>query len=347
MTTYKSDETRIYNLAVQRTNKVKKKLSGFYQDAFDRIEGMLSTIQIKKTEGVPISEFQEQRLQRLLFQIDQEIKRLRLKTQSAIQGGMVQNFENTYLDSGYILEREVNLGKAFKDLKFDVKFNYPIVPREVVQAALTDERVGGMTFKDRFLREQRALQFQVREQTAQAVIEGIPTRELQSRIKTIKDTMGKGVARAQATARTEMLRAYSIGQQEAIDFAEDGGLQGNKIWRSTLDGQTREDHIDMDGEEADSKGIFTLPDGSTAEFPRDPDLPADQSINCRCREIYEPFGIKPTKRVSKLPGGGWEKIPSSTNARTWRKSLKGAKVVEEAKEERRKRASRLAKKRAS
>jgi len=346
-TTYNTDQTAIYNQSVRRTNIVKRKLAKLYTEAFERIEGQLAKIQIAKAADLPVSEFQEQRLQRLLYQIDQEIRRLRLKTESAIRVGMVGNFENTYLDSGYILEREVNLGTAFKGLKYDVKFNYPIIPREVIRAALTDERIAGHTFKDRMLRDQRLLQFQIREQTAQAVIEGIPIKEFEGRIAIIKDQMGKATARVQATARTEMLRAYSIGQQEAIDLAEDGGLSGRKIWRATLDGRTREDHIDMDGVEADRKGMFTLPDGSIGEYPRDSSLSAAESINCRCRELYEPMGIKPTKRTAKLPGGKWETIPANKNARTWRKSLKGKKVLEEAKQDRLKRARRLSKKRQS
>jgi len=328
MTTYNTDQTAIYNQSVKRTNTVKRKLAKLYTASFEKIEGQLAKIQIAKLEGVPVSEFQEQRLQRLLFQIDQEIRRLRLQTQSAIRVGMVGNFENTYLNSAYILEREVNLGTAFQGLKFDVKFNYPIVPREVIRAALTDERVAGHTFKDRMLRDQRLLQFQIREQTAQAVIEGIPIKEFEGRVATIKDQMGKATARVQATARTEMLRAYSIGQQEAIDLAEDGGLAGVKVWRATLDGRTREDHIDMDGVEADDKGIFTLPDGSTGEFPRDSSLSAAESINCRCRELYEPLGIKPTKRTAKLPNGKWETIDANTTARKWRNSLKKPKPAD-------------------
>jgi hypothetical protein len=346
MTTYKTDETKIYNLAVKRTNKVKKKLSVLYQEAFERIEGKLATIRINKTEGLPISEFQEQRLERLLFQIDQELRRLRISTESAIRTGMFQNLENTYLDTGYILEREVNLGAAFSDLAFDVKFNYPVFPREVIQAALTDLRVGGHTFKDRMLREQRLLQYQVRQETAQAIIEGIPVREFEKHIATIKDAMGRGTARVQATARTEMLRAYSIGQQEAIDIAEDGGLEGDSVWGSTLDGKTRKDHVIMDLKKTDPDGLFTLPDGSRGLYPRAETLSAKESVNCRCRKKYQPFGISPTIRTAKLPGGGWETVPANMNARTWRKTLKGQEVVEEAKQERLKRARRLAKKRA-
>ena len=346
MTTYKSDETNIYNQAIQRTNKVKKKLAKFYQEAYERIEGQLSTIQINKAEGIPISEFQEQRLQRLLYQIDQEIKRLRTKTESSIKTGIYQNFENTYYETGYILEREVNLGGAFKDLDFGVKFNYPIFPREIIKTALIDERIGGLNFTDRMLREMRLLQYQIRQETAQAVISGIPVKEFQKKVAQIKDSMGQATARVQATARTEMLRAYSIGQQEAIDYAEDGGLEGEKVWRSTLDGKTRDDHVSMDGEKADAKGIFTLPDGSQAPYPRGEGLSAKESVNCRCRSQFRPFGIKPTVRTAIIDQGEWETIPANTTAAKWRKSLRGKAAVEEVRQERIKRAKRLAKKRA-
>lgn len=91
--------------------------------------------------------------------------------------------------------------------------------------------------------------------------------------------------RARTTALTETLRAHSVAQQEAFD--QNPAVSG-KRWRHTgsYRNNPRKNHETMDGQVVPKDKPFKLigAKGSTYTpmFPRDPILPAEESVNCHC-----------------------------------------------------------------
>ena len=67
----------------------------------------------------------------------------------------------------------------------------------------------------------------------------------------------------------------------ALVAADGRALQVTKEWVAILDSATREDHVLADGQQVGVNENFTV-GGEEANFPRDPNLSAKQSINCRC-----------------------------------------------------------------
>lgn len=100
--------------------------------------------------------------------------------------------------------------------------------------------------------------------------------------------------RAQTIARTESMRAASMGNREAWTQALEQTNQPlasfKRYWIATNDDRTRPDHLEIPVINADGVGMnepFRLPDGGTIMFPHDPDAPPEQTINCRCTLAYE------------------------------------------------------------
>lgn len=91
--------------------------------------------------------------------------------------------------------------------------------------------------------------------------------------------------RARSTAVTEVLRVHSMAHEEAI---QQSPVVDRKEWRHTgsYKNNPRENHEAMDGQIVGKDEPFTLygVDGSTYYplYPRDPSLPASESINCHC-----------------------------------------------------------------
>jgi hypothetical protein len=91
--------------------------------------------------------------------------------------------------------------------------------------------------------------------------------------------------RARQIALTEMLRAHSVAQQEAI--MQNPAVEG-KEWVHTGShrNKPRENHVAMNGVIVPKDEPFTLEglDGVTyyPMYPRDPILPAGESVNCHC-----------------------------------------------------------------
>jgi len=82
-------------------------------------------------------------------------------------------------------------------------------------------------------------------------------------------------------ARTEVVTASNEGVKMGADE-----LVGNKqkVWISTFDSSSREDHMAMDGRVVPYNELFELPTGDRLEYPGDASNGADpgQTINCRC-----------------------------------------------------------------
>ena len=91
--------------------------------------------------------------------------------------------------------------------------------------------------------------------------------------------------RARRTAITEALRAHSVAQEEAI---QQSPVVESKEWVHTgsYRNEPRANHEEMSGQVVPKSNAFTLEgaDGATyyPMYPRDPILPASESVNCHC-----------------------------------------------------------------
>jgi hypothetical protein len=90
---------------------------------------------------------------------------------------------------------------------------------------------------------------------------------------------------AKRVAVTEVLRAHSVAQEEAI---QQSPATDRKIWKHTgaHKNQPRQNHVDMDGQIVPKDQPFEMKGikGGTYSpmYPRDPSLPPEESINCHC-----------------------------------------------------------------
>jgi hypothetical protein len=131
--------------------------------------------------------------------------------------------------------------------------------------------------------------------------------------------------------RTEGQRAINNGQYDLYLKAEQQGIEGEEIWDATLGakpGRTRRhDHQIMDGTAKEKDGYFHLPNGEKALYPLDPNLSAEQSINCACRARFQVDGYAPQLRRTRDQGiipyqtyDEWKKNYGPTTNRPKRKT---------------------------
>ncbi len=112
--------------------------------------------------------------------------------------------------------------------------------------------------------------------------EGLGTDEI-ARIIRDSGNIG-GLKRGKVIARTEIIRASNLG---SIEGARNTNLELQKEWISTRDGRTRETHAILDGQVVGLDKPFNV-GGFDADYPGSPNLPAEESINCRCTQAYIP-----------------------------------------------------------
>ena len=122
--------------------------------------------------------------------------------------------------------------------------------------------------------------------------------------------------RSETIARTEALRAVSIGHRAALDqMINNADVDKEKLrrfWHYTGDSRTRQAHREIPGLNKEGRKLdepFETPLGPLM-FPRDPSGVAENTIKCRCVEYYRLIladgklkGPKPTDEKPKVTVG--------------------------------------------
>lgn len=143
----------------------------------------------------------------------------------------------------------------------------------------------------------------------------------QKQAKRIKKVVGGNAYNASRIVRTEGNRNLNAGSYANSQDIANQGIEFDRIWVASLDDRTRSTHQQLDGQKADSNGLFHL-NGMSAKYPSDWDDPAE-TINCRCTVIEQLKSVDPLARRGVDPLTGNKEIFSYRTYEDWLK--KGAK----------------------
>lgn len=102
-------------------------------------------------------------------------------------------------------------------------------------------------------------------------------------------------------ARTATTGAENAGRVAAYERASGMGIELEQEWLATLDGRTRHEHRQLDGQHVPVGKPFTV-DGYEIEYPGDPSAPGYLIWNCRCTLVPRVKGVDQSNapRNSKL-----------------------------------------------
>jgi len=118
-----------------------------------------------------------------------------------------------------------------------------------------------------------------------ALQNGENTQQIKERIMGVRglgSLDGMTPTRAETISNTEIVTASNAG---SLIGAISTGLNFDKQWLTTLDGNARDSHQGANGQRVGKSEPFRV-GGADLEFPGDPNAPAREVINCRCTQIY-------------------------------------------------------------
>ena len=122
--------------------------------------------------------------------------------------------------------------------------------------------------------------------------------------------------RAMMITRTEAGRVQAVAREKAQAEARRLGIEFDKVWVATLDGRTRHNHAELDGEKADKDGYFEI-NGLRTKQPHMFGF-ASEDVNCRCRTISRLKGDDtPLLRRDNETG----EVIEYRNYREWEKAI--------------------------
>lgn len=119
--------------------------------------------------------------------------------------------------------------------------------------------------------------------------------------------------RATRIARTETTRLVNAADLEAMKTeAATTEQELHKVWVSTMDPRTRDTHFRADGQRVPIDQPFLI-GGFEADHPGDPNLPAHESVNCRCTVTYitpdEPLPAETDRQTERERSDGTRRNP--------------------------------------
>lgn len=327
--TIQSEQTRAFNEALKIVEMTNKDLKGFYGASLSEINKIIADFKLKIDKGLVNTTLPSgmARLEALKKAIEAELKVLQAAQYKIIKDRYVREYMEAYYKIGFAIERDVNV-KLLAGSTFDYVLNFTQLNPGYV-ATTFDTPIAGMTFLERSLDDRLRLQRQIQGIIDNAIQTGLSPKQVAEQLSKIDEAFSMSYNKAITTARTELLRGYSYGNEDSINQSKYVGVTGSEVWDATLDGRTRPSHAAKDQTKPDAEGFWHFSDGSMSRGPRLPGLSAAQAVNCRCRKIFLPFDVEPNKRGGRLPEGDWSTEFGGMDWKEWAAAQEKAGTISE------------------
>lgn len=310
---FTESENIIWESALKNTEKTAQQVARVYMQVSSEISKELEAF-FKIADPSWSKQYQAERLKRIFEEL-------------TVRFEVLTGLERDIITKSYIKQYyDVYYNYAFSYSEFATGFNmlsqnqflllpFSIQPESVILASL-NEKVGEFSF----LRSTRSAQINLKNQLREAVAVSIQKGESVAQLsQRLRQEFNSGITRYVTTARTEMLKAFSIAQEESSIEAEDLGIDCTYVWKSAHDIRTRRGHAIADGQVAEivkGRPRFKIQVWRTRNkapvymgdcqgpAPRllTGRLQAEANINCRCRRITIPFKYNPDIKPPVING---------------------------------------------
>ncbi len=188
--------------------------------------------------------------------------------------GISEYLRNSY-DNGFI-------GTLYSLNMNDIPLFVPIDPTLVVRAMYIDSKLS----KKLYSRLGEDVE-QLKKKVSATISRGIASNMHYNDIaRNIANNSNTGLNNAMRIVRTEGNRIYNSATLDCGKTAKEKGVDNVKQWDSTLDGNTRPHHRQLDGQVRELEEDFEI-NGRKAPAPLHFGIPGED-INCRCMALIKP-----------------------------------------------------------
>jgi len=300
-------EKVIYDLALANVKKTNKAIARVYLKTQREISEQLKAFYLIVSPS-DSKAFQAARLTAIFKDINRRLSISTKLSTKMIEESYLEQYQSSFYLYAYGLSAYYSIEaiKAGVTAKWTA-LPFKIKPKKTIMASLT-EKVGDYSFNNSQILGQQQLSESIkeayretlREEVAKSIKLGESPIKLAKRLKSSFDTV---IAQHIRTARTEMLKAYSLAQEESIAQAEEMGIEFTFMWLGRADNRERASHIALNNTYAkiDKRGNpYFEGGGCKGSGPRlmkggTSRQQKAMNINCRCRKLAIPMEIDTTK----------------------------------------------------
>lgn len=254
--------------AAQLENKVKVQLVREYKTALREIQSELSRLyqQYEVNGELTYAQMaQYNRLNALYATIERILTPLGITVKRQITELSGEVYQESYYRMGFSIVNGNRLNISWGILN----------TREILAAV--NEPVSGLPLSETLNKTRYELLLRQRQTITQGLIQGKSYGDMS---RALSESFSISANDALRIVRTEAARNAGAGEAMSMDFAEDQGIEVDRVWDATLDSKTRPRHATLDGQTADEEDYFHS-GGLKARYPGGWGS-AEMDINCRC-----------------------------------------------------------------
>lgn len=253
-------------MQVQLDNEkaVLKQLEKNYEDALGEINSKIEILMAR----------QDADMQHVIYQVEYQ-KALKTQVQAILENLQTNEFETVseYLAQSY---EDGFIGTMYDLQGQGIPLVFPIDQEQVV-AAIQKETQLSENLYTAMGKDIKTLQKQISGEISRGISSGMMYSEIARNVSNYARIPKNNAMRI---ARTEAHRIQNKATMDACNKAKSKGADVVKQWDSTLDGNTRATHRELDGQIRELDEPFEI-GISKAMFPGDFGRP-EEDINCRC-----------------------------------------------------------------
>lgn len=291
----------IDNLSDREAQRLRGQVRKYYTESLKNIQNELARLD-RKGNLTYAQMNNYNRLQNLEKFIDKEIGNVTGNSSRTMKARFKSIFEESYYRGAYGAEKTVN-----------AKLGFGLLKKEVIEEAILNplDRIG---FVNRNRENGRAIARQLKQEITQGLSQGHGYRKIANQVS---KRVNIGYRKSVRIVNTETHRITESAKQRCMEDAKNYGVEMEKRWLSTLDGNTRDSHKDLDGQQVPVGENFQG-DSGTGPAPGQLGDPSED-INCRCTTIGVIAGYEPRVRRAREVENERGEIQSYKNYNEWKK----------------------------
>lgn len=258
-------ERQVIKLQLKKEQKTLDELERQYKKAWKDIGERIRLLQADELTQSKIYQIQYQKA--LRHQIEGILDKLQGDEYSTIQQYLHDSYQDSFIGTMYSVHNQ------------GVPLVVPVDRQTAVNAILTDSQLSEGLYDELGVNIK-----QLKQAVRQEITRGIATNMSYADIaRNIMSRSKAPLARAKTIVRTEGHRIQEAAANEARNAAKDKGCDVVKQWDSTLDGDTRGTHRELDGQIRETDEPFEVR-GKKAMHPGAFGRP-EEDCNCRCKAL--------------------------------------------------------------
>lgn len=251
-----------------------RRLALAYKEASDNIKAQLAKMYEKYADNKGVLTYAEMSKYNRLTALEKTIADELTDSWGIIVKDTKKLIADAYGESYYRHAYEINTA-------IDTNINWGVISKNTIKTLIEEPNASGLSLSELLTDKRYNLLLKERQAMIQGFIQGESYPKMAKRMMGVFDKSFNDLLRI---VRTEGTRTANEANNDLINDAQDMGIEIKKIWQAADDDRTRDTHAELDGQIADSEGLFHY-QGMTAEYPGGWGVP-EMDINCLTGDNY-------------------------------------------------------------